>query len=184
MAGHGIILPEQTDASAIPGLSDLTKSNAMADTGNMATPPMYYPLQPSGRQKSSESVSILSRVKRLNRTGSSEQSDGRCSSQQVASAKRTHEDTLHSSGSPLQKLTFPETNPDLLFVKSPKNPAVIMQQQERQKRMQQQQRRHQDRVQQQDQQQQQQQQQDTVFQYPNLPSNMNKMLSQQDQSLH
>lgn len=95
MAGHGIILPEQTDdASAIPGLSDFTKSNAVAVTGNLVAPPAYYPLQPLSRQKSTESIWILSPVKRLNRIGSPEHSDGSCNSQQVASSKQTHEDTL------------------------------------------------------------------------------------------
>ena len=178
MTGYGIILPEQTDdALVIPGLSDLTNSNAMADTVSVVTPPAYYPLQPLGRQNSTESISILNRVKSLNRTGSPEHSNGSFGIQQVASAKRTHEDTLYSSGSPLQKR---KTNPDLLFVKLPKNSALIMQQQERQKRMQQQQRRRQDKLQQQ----QQQQQEDMVLQHPNLPPNTNKMLSHQDQSIH
>ena len=177
MTGHGIILPERTDdASAIPGLSDIANSNTMADTGSLVTPIAYYPLQPSGRQKSSESISILSRIKRLNRTGSPEHCEDSFVSQKVNSAKRTQEDTLHSSGSPLQKR---DANPDVLFVKSPQNSAVTMQHQERQKRMQQQQRRHQDSLLQP----QQQHQEDTVVQHSNLPPNINKMIIQQDQSL-
>ena len=187
MTGHGTVFPEKTDdASSIPGLSNSTNSTAiiMANTVDMITPPAYYALQPSSTQKPTEPVSML---KRQNRIGSPQRSD---------SAKQAQEDTLHSSGSPSKKH---KTDPDLLFMKSSNNSAVIMQRQERQKRMQQQQRQLQDRLQQQEQDQQQQQPQqqqdqqqpeqqqhkDPVFQHPNKPSNMNShsLFNQQGQSL-